>query len=163
MEVMVTKLTLLLVLMNCVALNCQFQSKSSIVIQGSVFVHDSLTVHSSIFEERNQYPFSGLRIDSVNHNLLMVKYHVHEFYMDVDFSRAKESDEFMSNGWMLARPEIPIEIDSVRLEVVSPDSIFLHVNGETHLYRFSYVDKVDMKTHRNPYYAEEGFTLFERK
>jgi len=163
MEAMVTKLALLLFMTNCISLNCHLQSQKNALIQGSVFVHDNLSVHSSILEERNQYPFSGLRIDSINHNLLMIKYHVHEFYMDVDFNRVKGIDEFLSDGWMLARPEIPIEIDSIRLEVVSSDSIFLHFNEETHLYRFSYVDEVDMKTHRNAYYAEEGFTLFENK
>lgn len=130
-----------------------------------MFVHTDLSVHSSILEQLDQYPFSGLRLDSINQNLMMIKYRTHEPYMDVNFKRIDGSDDFMSDGWMIARPETRIQIDSIRLEIVNVDSIILHFNvdstEESHLYRFSYIDKVNMKTHRDAYYAEDGFYLFK--
>lgn len=131
-----------------------------------MFVHNNLSINSTILDQLNQYPFSGLRIDSINQNLIMIKYRTHEPYMDIDFKRIEGSKDFLSDGWMIARPEIRIQIDSIRLEIVNQDSLILHFNvdstEESHLYRFSYIDKVNMKTHRDVYYAEYGFKLFKK-
>lgn len=101
----INKVFLFLLLLNSLHLCCRAQNQRNALIQGSVFVHTDLSVHSSILEQLDQYPFSGLRLDSINQNLMMIKYRTHEPYMDVNFKRIDGSDDFMSDGWILVNPE----------------------------------------------------------
>jgi hypothetical protein len=134
--------------------------------QGNVYVLDKI-VKDGKSDYSYNYPILALRIDSVLADTLHIKYLFgKESFLDADFLYGDSCNCYVSMSKILFSPEgigtafVNIRLDSDKNEVE------LFYNGDdsnisSYTFVFSYKDKMDRKTYRNVYYAEDGYKLFE--
>ncbi len=130
---------------------------------GNVYVFDEKINNTSI--DLNRYSIVGIRIDIEEKNKLLVKYKVgFESFLNIDFLLDKNINSYVSIGKMIINPKTSKE-SIIYLNFKNKNTIELSYYKEeikvSYLYRFSYKDKVDLKTHRDPYFAEDGYRLFK--
>ena len=159
---METKFSLLIIFAGFNVISCNTQSPQ--VYQGGVYVSDALLKDKTI-EYDSVYPILSMRVDSVLSNKLLVKYRFgREASMDKDFTYDASCLCYESIGKVKFAPFGSFS-EKVSLKVINPKELELFYfnkgTKKSFLYRFTYVDEVDLTTHRNIYYAEDGYKLFK--
>lgn len=168
MEVMSITRLLIIFLFAFSSCSSSGQEKNKIIrpIIGGVYVSDALIQNRSISYD-SITPILALRIDSAIENTLLVKYRFgQEASMDSDFEYTKSCDCFTSKDSISFAP-YGAKRELVFLKFRSSKTMTLQYmeKGEKKVYEyhFTYKDKVNYDTHRNEYYAEDGFKLFEKE
>ena len=113
------------------------------------------------------FPVLAIRIDTIIERTLLVKYRFGaEKGGDADFTHREDCSCYRIDGPMGFSPPLAGREESdVFLTVKSPDRIDLWYisGGKQHgpfSYQLTYLDDVDLTTHRDEYYAEDSFRLF---
>ena len=147
------------------------EEKTSDPVIGGVYVARQLSEDSSRTERASVWPLAALRVDDRRSDTLLVKYTVApEPLANADFRYESACDCFKSkedlafgvfSGW---RREFKIEYEEVFLKFKPGElDLWYFEDGEMrgpYDFRMTYVDTVNLSTHRHPYYAEIGFSLF---
>ncbi|RYZ49632.1 MAG: hypothetical protein EOP49_15865 [Sphingobacteriales bacterium] len=124
-------------------------------------------VYKLVADEKSGMPeqgnIRGLRIDVNGGDTLLVKYAIGSgAFLDADFIYISKPGCYKSTTPLVFGQEGE-RSSVVRLSVTGSGEIvlqFVDMGGtEERRYRKIYRMKVDLKTHRDPYYAEDGFKL----
>ena len=147
------------------------EEKGADPVIGGVYAARELS-EDSWTSRGSAWPLAGLRVDERRADTLLVKYAVGpEKSADVDFGYDSACDCFRSKEDLLfailVNPrsnEFALEREEVFLKF-RPGALDLWYFEDDekrgpYIYRMTYVDTVDLSTHRNPYYAGDGFGLF---
>lgn len=167
MKVIKIRINLIVIVVLINACAC-FAQKSKPVI-GGVYVSEQLL---EIKErpiprvQRSVYPIGALRVDTIISDTLLVKYTFGlEAFMDADFEYKKSCNCYLST-WVILFTPYGYEDAKVYLDFINPKELVFYFfkDGKKQSYKYymTYKDKVDYKTHRNVFYAEDGFKLFEK-
>ncbi|MEX0968466.1 MAG: hypothetical protein WD077_14640 [Bacteroidia bacterium] len=132
-------------------------------IKGGVYIAKELFSNREV-DYSHVYPLLALRIDSINYDTLLVKYRFgKEAHLDEDFIYRDSCNCYKSSNKVAFAPLGQLR-HIVFLNVKNDGALELYYiqSGEKryHQFRLSYIDSVDLDTHRNIYYAEDGFELF---
>ncbi len=153
----------LLILFLVAAMSCTSQKQESIY-NGGIFVADTV-IKDREQEFNHVFPILALRIDTKKEDTLLIKYKFgREALMDIDAVYNKDCNCFIFLTKLLFAPN-----GSVRrfasLYVLPDDKIKITFSEcdtlKEYFYSLTYIDKVNLKTHRDVYYAEQGFKLFK--
>lgn len=129
-------------------------------------VYKQLSDEANISNEDNL--IRGIRIDDTRNDTLLVKYKIgNEIFLDADFIY----DDKLKCYKTIDKIILGMEADEKSVVYLTFDGIdylyleFIDVLKNKKIgYQKVYKMKVDLKTHRDPYYAEDGFSLYtERK
>jgi hypothetical protein len=142
---------------------CACSVNKSKPVNGGVYVSNQLMKNREASND-SIYPILALRIDTIINNTLFVKYRFGTKNMDVNFEYKTSCNCYKSIDDILFTPN-GTEREKIYLKFENPKEItFYFVKGgknQTYYYSMTYVDKVNLKTHRDVYYAEDGFKLFD--
>lgn len=105
----------------------------------------------------------GLRIDAVRGDTLLIKYKLYEEqFMDADFVYNKKNGYYESTAALLVGSG-PVQKQLVYLRIKGSNELLIRYGdfqaNKWMEYRRLYTKKVNLNTHRDPYYAEDGFSL----
>lgn len=140
--------------------SCASQKQKSI-FNGGVYVNDTL------IQNINQnfdsiFPFLALRIDKKKNDTLFVKYRFgREALMDFDAVYNEACNCYYST---IKVPFAPVgeKREFISIYLLSNEKIKISYQSQNeYFFSLTYIDKINLKTHRNVYYAEEGFSLFK--
>ncbi len=143
-------------LMALVVLSC----KTTQSIEGNVY---KLSPETNVTAQLQDELIKGLRIDAAHGDTLLVKYKFdEELFMDADFVYRPELKKYES-----VRPVVfgkgAGKTANILLLVEDKKHLYLQysdfISGTRFLYQKTYKKKVHKATHRNAYYAEDGFPL----
>ena len=131
---------------------------------GSVFVN-SVYQMGNDFPQDSIFPITAFRIDKIEKNTLLVKYNMgSEKFLDVDFLFLDSCQCYLSNKQVVFSPNGKLR-DYIFLKIISDTNVFLYLqsdNSKTYSFNRTYIDKVNLKTHRDVYYAEQGFYIYKK-
>lgn len=124
-------------------------------------VYKLVQVDDLSFNEQKDL-ITGVRIDDIRNDTMLIKYKFgNELFMDADFIYDSIDERYLSAGKIVLgsmadkKSDVYLKIDGENLYLEFVD---LLKNKEIQ-YKKVYHKKVDLKTHRDPYYAEDGFSL----
>lgn len=140
------------------------KSKLDSIVKGGVYLSNSIAQNTNQNYDSIE-PILAFRIDNIILDTLLVKYRFgFEASMDIDYVFNKKCNCYISENPLLFSPRgslrkhvsiYSVNKNKILLKYVVNDSII-----ETE-FQLSYIDfTIDLKTHRNPYYAEDSFNLF---
>lgn len=144
------------VLLLCTLLHCSISAqKASGNFSGNVYVHDTAKTASG-YEEQVQ----AIRIDAVKGDTLLVKYKIGtEQFMDLDFVWDEAAKAYRSLKPLTYGDHAQYK-DLASLQIADNTlSLQLQERKQKIQFQKRYNKPVDLKTHRDPYYAEDGFPL----
>ena len=131
---------------------------------GSVFVSSAYNKESN-YPQDSLFPITAFRIDKFQENTLLVKYKIgSEKFLDVDFIFLDSCKCYLSDKQVLFSP-VGEKRDYVFLEINSEEQVYLYLKSDPSViyrYNMTYIDKVNLKTHRDDYYTEQGFSLYKK-
>ena len=146
------------------------EEKDADPVIGGVYAASELAEDSRILRG-STWPLAGLRVDDRRADTLLVKYTVGpEKSADADFEYETDCDCFRSKGDLLFAHLVDPRVYALTFK---HEEVFLKFrpgeldlwyfeDGEKkgpYMYRMTYVDAVDLATHRDSYYSHFGFGL----
>ena len=150
---------------------CAAEEKGSEPVIGGVYVARELSEDSSRRARGSVWPLAALRVDDRRSDTLLVKYTVTpEPLADADFRYESACDCFKSKedlafgvvDWN--RRVVSISYEEVFLKFRPGELDLWYFEGAVkkgpYSFRMTYVDTVNLSTHRHPDNAEIGFDLF---
>lgn len=128
-------------------------------LEGNVYKFDQ--VDNLSFNEQKDL-IKGVRIDDIRNDTMLIKYKFgNELFMDADFVYDSTGKRYLSSGKIVLgamadkKSDVYLKIDGENLYLEFVDLL----KNKKIKYKKVYHKKVDLKTHRDPYYAEDGFSL----
>jgi hypothetical protein len=164
MEVMlrIDKIILIFVLTSIMHSSCNAQIKHPLI--GGVYVSKVLIENRNLSQD-SIHPIVAFRIDTIINHTLLVKYLSGlEKTLDIDYVYDSTCVCYKSTDEMLFSP-FGFQREFVYLKILDEKSIqiyyFENEKQKTYLYNLTYIDNINIATHRDGYYAEEGFWPFK--
>lgn len=144
-----------------IIVSCASLKKKSIY-NGGVFVADTI-IKNKDQNFDSVFPILAFRIDDKNKDTLLIKYRFgREKHMDLNAVYNKDCACYQSTREVLF-PPFGQESEYISIYILSNEKIKISLNGgNEYFFTLTYIDKVNLKTHRNIYYAEDGFKLFKK-
>ena len=155
---------------------CGAEEKGGDPVIGGVYVAREL-LDDRLKPIESIWPLLALRVDLRKSDALLVKYRFQrELSADADFRYQSACDCFKSQEDLVFELVDPkrLEVKYRRAVKFRREEVFLNfrpgeldlwyfedaVKKGPYIFRMTYVDTVDLSTHRHPYYSEDGFGLF---
>lgn len=157
------KLNLLMLLFCSLNISSCQVIKQDKELEGNVYVFDSVKFDPKF---NGSFPIVAIRIDGVENDSIYVKYKVGtETFADMDFIFQDSCNCYLSVSPALLVPFSDKNRYIYLTNIGKKDLVVGSVDGSDSIkeykYRFSYKMKIDRKTNRDPYYAEDGYKLTE--
>lgn len=120
---------------------------------GNVYSLDTIRVGTDYKDQ-----LQAIRIDGVRGDTILIKYKIgNEVFLDADFVWNPSAKNYKSLQALTygghAQYKSPASL------YAEDDFLELQINKQKIYFRKRYNKPVDLKTHRDPYYAEDGFSL----
>jgi len=149
-----------LIILALLLLSCASQKQKSIY-KGGVYVADTL-IQNRIQNFDSIFPILALRIDNKKNDTLFIKYRAgREVSMDFDAVYNEGCNCYYST---IKVPFAPFgeQREFISIYFLSNEKIKISYQSQNeYFFSLTHIDKINLKTHRNIYYAEEGFKLFK--
>jgi hypothetical protein len=152
------QLFLFLLVINFLIVSCKAQPDAP--LNGGVYVSELLIKNRNLPFD-SIYPIVALRIDSIIKDTILIKYVIGpDGVSDIDYGYDSNCKCYQSKQKLILTPWGNLK-EFVDISILDSDNIelFYFENNVkmSYLYKLTYIDNVDLSTHRNIYFIEEGF------
>lgn len=138
---------------------CLILTSCNAGLEGNVY--KLFPVDSLSFQEQENL-IKGIRIDDIRSDTILIKYKFgNELFMDADFvydsltEHYQSADKIILGALADKKSRIYLKIEDKDIYLEFEDLL----KNKQIRYKKIYKMKVDLQTHRDPYYAEDGFSL----